>query len=329
MRPKVSILIPIFNVSDYIEKCAESLFRQTFKEIEFIFVNDASQDNSIDKLAKIISLFPEREENIKIIQNDLNQGSAFTKNRALNEASGDYISFVDSDDYIERDMIEVMYQKAIDENADIVVSDMIMEYPSHTEILIDHLSDNDNERFRDIILNNDSHTFLCNKLARRELYLRQDCRAPQGLNYYEDRHIMSRLYYFAEKIVKVNRAFYHYVQYNSLAITKSKIKMHFENVVTFWNLFDEFLKEHNEFEKYEPTLALPKAQSKVRLLIDTNSLHLRKEYADIFLKEEKQCFSSFRNGEKLMLLLVRFRLFATAQLFHNYLLWKNNKTNIF
>ncbi len=323
MTPKVSILVPVYKVSNYIERCVESIFNQTFEELEFIFVNDATPDDSMEKLERLIEKFPNRSNNIKILHHSRNQGTAFTKNEALNVATGEYISFVDSDDYIEYDMIETMYKKAIQTDADIVISDMIMEYSGHTEIVVDNLSKNENEHFADIILNDHSHTFLCNKLVRRELYVRPDCRVPNGLNYYEDRHIMSRLYYFAKNIVKINQAFYHYVHYNSLAITKNKTRMHFENVVTFWNLFDDFLREHNEYEKYESILALPKAQSKVRLMIDTHSTKLRKEYANIFLDEEKRCFSTFRQGEKLMLTLVRYRLFGLAQLFHNLLVWKN------
>lgn len=325
MNPNVSLLVAVYKASAYIEKCVESIFNQTFEDIEYIFVNDATPDNSIEKLQDILERFPKRKEQAKIIHHIVNKGSASSKNEAINVATGNYILFVDSDDYIEPDMVERLYQKAIQENADIVVSDMIMEYSDHSVIVNDYLSDNKNEYFSDLIKNEQSHSFLCNKLVRRSLYLHPKCRVPNGLNYYEDRHIMTRLYYFAKKIVKVDRAFYHYVQYNSSAITKTKGRMHFENAILFWNLFDNFLREHNEFEKYKPILALPKAQSKVRLMIDTHSSQLRKEYADIFQKEERQSFSTFRKGEKLMLLLVRYRLFGLAQIFHEFIVWKNKK----
>ncbi|MEI6754171.1 MAG: glycosyltransferase family 2 protein [Paludibacter sp.] len=327
MNPTVSILVPIYKVSDYIEKCAESLFNQTFVDIEYIFVNDATPDDSIEKLEAVIKCYPARKDKVTILHHQANQGLAAARNTALDAAKGAYIAVVDSDDYIESDMIEVMYKKAINANADIVVSDMIMEYPDRTEILEDYLSSDDNEHFSDIIRNEQSHSFLCDKLVRRELYLMTECRVPQGLDYYEDRHVMSRLYYFAHKIVKVNRAFYHYVHYNSLAITKNKTRMHFENVVTFWNSFEDFLKEHNEYEKYKHLLALPKTQSKVRLMIDTNTASLRSEYADIFAHEELIYIKSFRRGERLMMWLVRNRHFNMAQWFHDLLKWKNKKHN--
>lgn len=325
MNPKVSILVPVYNVSAYIEKCAESLFNQTFQDIEFIFVDDATPDDSIEKLSIIIEKFPLREKQISILHHDSNRGLAAARNTALEASKGEYIAVVDSDDYIEPDMIEVLYKKAIKENAEIVISDMIMEYHDRTEILQDYLSSNDNEHFTDIIKNEQSHSFLCDKLVHRSLYLRADCRVPEGLNYYEDRYVMSRIFYFAKKIVKVDRAFYHYVHYNSLAITKTKNSMHFENVVRFWSQFDEFLKEHNEYEKYKEIMTFPKMQSKVRLMIDTHSSQLRKEYCSIFIEEEKICFNLFNKGERLMLLLVRYKLYFLAQLFHNYLVKKHLK----
>lgn len=323
MNPKISILVPVFKVSRFIEKCAESLFSQTFKDIEFIFVNDNTPDESIEILEEVIKRYPTRKNRITIIDHKANQGLAASRNTALDAATGDYIAIVDSDDFIEPEMIEVLYKKAIDTNADIVVSDMIMEYPNRTEILVDYLSENKDDHFGDIIRNIESHTFLCNKLVRRELYLRRDCRVPYGLDYYEDRHVMTRLFYFAKKIVKVNQAFYHYVHYNSSAITKNKTRMHFENVVIFWNSFDEFLVEHNEFEKYKSIISLAKAQSKLRLMIDTNSMTIRKEYADIFAWEVEQNIKSFTLGERVLINLIKNKHFHTVQMLHDYWKWKN------
>lgn len=325
MIPKVSILIAIYNVSEYIERCARSLFNQTLLEIEYVFVNDATPDDSIDKLLNIIEEYPERKKQIKIIHHFTNRGSAAARNTGIDASIGDYIAVVDSDDYIDPEMIEVLYMKAKAENADIVVSDMIMEYPDRTVILCDNLSKNENEQFYEIIKNEQSHTFFCDKLVRRDLYTRPDCRVPEGLNYYEDRHVMTRLFYFAKKIVKVDQAFYHYVHYNALAITKTKERMHFENVVQFWELLDTFLKEHNEYEKYKRVIEISKIQSKVRLMIDTHSSQLRKEFANMFHDEETNCISDFKRGEKLMLLLVRHEYFGLAQLFHNFLVLKHKK----
>ncbi len=123
--------------------------------------------------------------------------------------------------------------------------------------------------------------------------------------------------------MKVNAGFYHYVHYNTQAITKLKNRMHFENVVLFWNLLDEFLIKYNEYDKLLPITDKAKIESKDRLMIDTHSSELRKEIATIFYEEETRCLNQFKRGEKLMLLLIRYKLFGLAQLFHFYLVQKH------
>ena len=325
MSAKVSILVPIYNVSTYIEKCANSLFSQTFTDIEYIFVNDATPDDSIEKLQKVIEKYPNRKENITIIQHAENRGLAVARNTAKYAANGDYVLVVDSDDYIEEQMVEILYKKAITDNADIVISDIFIETKNGTVIFNDYLSDNKQDHFVDIMKNNKSSPSLCNKLIKRTLYILDECSVPANLNYFEDRHVIIRLFYFADKIVKLNQPFYHYIQYNPESITKTKTRMHFENIVMFWLLLDNFLKENGLFEKYKKNLELARVQNKVSLLIETNSTTLRREFATIFFDEETNCIKHFKRGEKLMLLLVRYKMFLIAQLFHIYLVIKNRK----
>lgn len=325
MIPKVSILIAIYNVSEYIEKCAHSLFNQTFTDIEYIFVNDGSLDTSIEKLLNVIEQYPERKNQIKIFHHLINKGSAAAKNTAIDNSTGCYISFVDSDDYIDPEMIEVLYMKAKAENADIVVSDFFIESKKKSIIVCDYISEIKENNFINMIKHEQTSSSMCNKLVKSTLYKRDDCRVTETLNYCEDWHIMTRLFFYANKIVKINQAYYHYIQYNKNSITKTINHMHFENVVQFWELLDTFLKEHNEFEKYKQVIEISKIQSKVRLMIDTQSSKLRKEFANMFHDEETNCISDFKRGEKLMLLLVRYKYFGLAQLFHNFLVLKHKK----
>jgi glycosyltransferase involved in cell wall biosynthesis len=323
MNLKVSVLVPIYKVSDFIEKCAESLFNQTFEDLEYIFVNDATPDNSIEILLKTLEKFPKRKDQVQIIHHEFNRGLAAARNTALDASRGKYIAIVDSDDYIESDMIEKLYKKATEENADLVIMDYIIENVEGPMVISEYVSEVSSQTFHDFIVNDSFTTVLWNKLILRSLYANPLCRVPEGLNFMEDKHVVSRLFFYATKIVKLEGVFYHYIKYNDNAITNKIVKMHFENVVTFWNLFDEFLKEHNEYEKYKPYLALPKIQSKVRLMIGTNSASLRIEYAEIFAEEELVCIKSFRRGERIMLWLIRNKHFDLAQWFHDLLVWKN------
>jgi|ERR1035437_1631747 glycosyltransferase involved in cell wall biosynthesis len=324
MNPKVSILIPIYKSSAFIEKCAESLFNQTFDDIEYIFVNDATPDDSMSKLQKVIDQYPKRKDRIKIIHHSINKGSAAAKNSAIDASTCEYISFVDSDDFIDPEMIELLYDKSLIENADIVVCNFVIECNDYSFIFNDRIYGNSNDNFLNMILHKETSSSMCNKLVKSHLYKRFDCRVPENMNYCEDWYIMTRIYHYATKIVKIEKPLYHYIQYNNNSITKTITRMHFENVLQFWNLLDNFLRKHNEYEKYKPIMALPKTQSKVRLMIDTHSSKLRKEYAGMFREEEKQCITHFTKGEQLMLYLIRYRLFFLAQLFHRYLVIKNS-----
>ena len=123
IKPKVSVIVPIFTVEKYIERCARSLFLQTLDEIEFVFVADCSPDNSISILKSIILEYPRRINQIKIIRHEINKGVAASRVTGVEACSGDFIIHCDSDDDIDIRMYELMYEKAINEDADVVSCD--------------------------------------------------------------------------------------------------------------------------------------------------------------------------------------------------------------
>jgi hypothetical protein len=198
-----------------------------------------------------------------------------------------------------------------------------LEYQDKTIFFQDYLPENKNEQLANLLKFEQSSPALWNKLILRTLYTRPDCRVPEGLNYMEDRHVMVRLFFFAQKIVKVNKAFYHYVQYNVNSITKTKNRMHFDNVILFWLLLDTFIKQHHEYNKFEQIIGTTKTQNKIQLMIGTNSSNLRKEYSNIFQEEEMKHRKEFKKVERLMLFLVRNKFYNFAQLLRFLLVFKN------
>ena len=128
---KVSVIVPVYNVEKYIKKCLNSLVNQTLDEVEIVVVNDGSPDNS----QKIIDEYTKKYKNIKSYVKE-NGGLSDARNYGIKRATGKYISFVDSDDYIRKDMLEKMYNYAIQKNFDVVVCDSINVYSDGTEILI-------------------------------------------------------------------------------------------------------------------------------------------------------------------------------------------------
>ena len=319
MTPAVSILVPVYNVSNFIERCAHSLFQQTFDNIEYIFVNDCTPDDSIEKLQKIIEQYPKRKEQVKIIHHEKNRGPAAARNTAIDNSAGHYITVVDSDDYIELDMIELMYRQAEEEQADMVVSDMFIEHKNKTTMLLSLLSDTKEGHFLDLLERQISKN-LCSKLVRREFYELSENRAPEGLNIFEDQHIAYRLFFCVNKIVKAQKPFYHYVQYNPVSITQKTTKQMFENYVQFWQLLDVFLKEINIYNKYADRIEYIKVSDKISLFIRTNSCKLRKQYAWLFRNFEMKYFHKLHFGGRLMLFFTHYRMFLLAQLTY-WLLW--------
>ena len=113
--PKVSVIIPIYNAQDYLERCLDSVCNQTLKDIEIICVNDASTDKSID----ILNKYAQRYQNMKVIDCKINGGESVARNIGMENATGEYLGFVDNDDEIDVDFYEKLYNKATEKNADI------------------------------------------------------------------------------------------------------------------------------------------------------------------------------------------------------------------
>lgn len=118
--PKVSVIIPIYNIEKYIEECVISLFEQTLDDIEYIFVNDCTPDNSIKILQQIMQKYPVRKSQVRIIEMEVNSGQAAVRKRGIAEATGEFVIFCDGDDWVDKSMYKQMYELATKHNYDVV-----------------------------------------------------------------------------------------------------------------------------------------------------------------------------------------------------------------
>jgi glycosyltransferase involved in cell wall biosynthesis len=320
---KVSILVPVYNVSKYIEHCAHSLLSQTFQDLEFIFVDDCTPDNSMVLLENVLEKYPQRIDQVKFIHHTENKGIGATRNTAYKASSGKYILYIDSDDSIEKEMVKLLYDKIETEMAEIAVCDIFVEHAKGSKIVVDNVYESNEENLQNVIEGTNSLSSLVNKLILAELFSR--CQMiPDGLNYGEDRFLMMQLYYYANKIVKVNLPLYHYVN-NSHSISHSVSEKHYENTLLRWTLIEEFYKEHNVYEKYKDIIGFTKIKSKGELLINTSQVNLRKRYADMFSAEEKKYLCQQSLDKKIILFLVRNKMFSFAQIFSKQLNLYNRK----
>ncbi len=223
-RPKISVVIPVYNASKYIQRCALSLFEQTLSDIEYIFVNDCTPDNSVEILKDLISKYPSRLKYIKIIDHQENLGQWGARTTGINHATGEYIIHCDSDDWVEINMYETMYNVAKTKDADIVVCDYFYEYYNKTEAV----NSGFNNISPTIAVFNDYirplHWGMWNKLIRREIFIKYKILPFKDVNMWEDVGIMYRVFYHAKSLHCVNIPLYHYNQNNVTAITKDKTK---------------------------------------------------------------------------------------------------------
>lgn len=209
--PLVSVIIPIYGVEQYIERCARSLFEQTLKDIEYIFVDDATKDHSIKILQNIIEEYPERKSNVTIIHHKTNQGLPQARKTGIKNANGKYIAHCDSDDSVDKEMYQVMVEHAEKEKFDIVICDLLKidstnryhqsffkETPSDKDYIFTNL-------FRNTCLHN-----LVGLLCNHQLYS-NDLNYPTA-NMGEDFALVAQLFYYAHKIGYIQQPFYHYYQ---------------------------------------------------------------------------------------------------------------------
>ncbi|MBS9768944.1 MAG: glycosyltransferase family 2 protein [Flavobacteriaceae bacterium] len=247
---KVTIIIPIYNVAKYIERCVVSLFEQDFKDIEYIFVNDCTPDNSVEILEKIIEKYPNRKPNVKIIHHEKNRGLGWARKTGLEHATGEYILHTDSDDWCELDMVLSLYNKAKETNADIVACDIYMNYVDKEIYKKQNYTGNIKNDFQQLLLCSLSPS-VCNKLTKRSLYIDNNIYPPTEISMFEDRWLNIRLFSNTNKIAYVNRAFYHYWQGNENSIcTKTSTKT-WNDIRWYVQTTKVFLEEKELYNQYK------------------------------------------------------------------------------
>lgn len=241
----VSVIVPIYGVEKYIERCARSIFEQAYENLEIIFVNDCTPDNSIEILNNVIEEYPNRKSQTRIINHEHNKGLAGARLTGLNASTGYYIQNIDSDDYLDQNMIDEMVALAEKESADITICDFMYIYPNLTKHLHVNPSLNPHVLLQQV-LTGEVHSSVCNKLIKRSLYFNNDIFPIEGLNMREDLSVMFCLLYFAKKIAYIPKPFYQYFKGNENSYTTTKMNhSQQKNAIQISQLMEEFSNTHN------------------------------------------------------------------------------------
>ena len=202
----ISIIVPVYNVESYLDECIQSIVSQSYNNWECILINDGSTDKS----GEICDTWANKDHRIHVIHQS-NQGVSTARNTGIQYAKGEFITFIDSDDWIEPNMYEAMYSVATQQDADIVICGYADEYVKRAEVY-----NNDNktviytqdEAIERLIYDNEIRSYLWDKLFRREILGDE---MPKG-RIFEDYAIMPRWFANAKKIVSLHVPLYHYRQ---------------------------------------------------------------------------------------------------------------------
>lgn len=214
--PKVSIIIPVYGVEKYIERCARSLFEQTLDDIEYLFIDDCTPDKSVEILKRVLEEYPHRKSQVVIHRMEQNSGQAKVREWGMQNATGEYVIHCDSDDWVDIHMYEEMYNKAIEEDADVVVCDYVVTNGTSVIKTINACHAKSPGQLIEKCLFQRDPWSICNKLFKRNAYY--NIEYPKGAMG-EDMAITIQLLWNCKTLSYINKPYYQYF-YNSESITK-------------------------------------------------------------------------------------------------------------
>ena len=283
---KISVISPFYKVAPFIERCAESLLNQTLQDVEFIFVDDASPDESRAILEKVIEKHPDR--NVRIVTHEVNKGLPAARNTGLAEATGDFIYHCDSDDWVETDMLEKMYKAAIDNQADFVYCDFWMQFEKSARYMVNPTYTDPEQMIKEGFLAGLMKYNVWNKLIKRSLY--DGLSFPAGHGMGEDMTIILAATK-ATRVAHVPEALYHYVKLNMNAFSNTFSERHLTDIQFNTARTLEGLKDWDVPEK-DKYLSFFKLNIKLPFLLsgDKNQYRLWKEWfpeSDKYVLENK------------------------------------------
>lgn len=282
--PKVSVIIPVYGVEKYIERCARSLFEQTLDDIEYLFIDDCTPDKSVEILRSVLEEFPHRKEQVLIHKMERNSGQALVREWGMKNAKGDYVIHCDSDDWPEKDQYEIMYKTAIDEDADMVFCDHYLFYPGGERVLYQRNINFENrlEIVRKMLEGYCGINQLWACMVSRNLI--NKISFPKG-NQGEDQAMMFQFVYYCNKIKRIEKPLYnYYINPNSIVRISTPAKIIERATATEWNvsLVISFLEKNNLTELFSEQIISYKFKPRAVLSICMYSSACRQMWYGVF-----------------------------------------------
>ena len=301
---KVSILVPFYKVENYVGRCVESLFTQTYKNIEYVFVNDCTPDGSMEVINEKINKYGMNDKCKMIIHNQ-NQGISASRNDCLDNMTGDFFLFIDSDDYIDKDMVELLVDAAIKEDADISGCGYIEEFADHSVEHPQKYTNDHGEMMRAI-------TLLTIKGVMWKLLVRStivtehkdEVRFIPDRNMVDDYLFCCQIFYYAKRFASVDRCMYHWIQYNPNNYTHTTV-FAVESQAAAIRKTEDFYREKGVYDVVKTELIQRKFISKLPLLFDKECIDVVR-WRNLFPESNNVWKEmSFSLGNKMLFLLAQ------------------------
>lgn len=263
LSKKISIIIPVYNSEDFLRTCLDSLTKQSYKTLELIIVNDGSPKNC----KEIANEYMQKDDRIKYVEHEKNKGLFQARITGFENSTGDYIAFLDADDYVSNDYYRELIQKAEDTNSDIVFAKTVMDYGKDNRRIY-NLFDfpfeelNGEECYEEFYnqegLNFSWHT-LPNKIYSRRIWNKALVEYKKINKHFimtEDFAFANVLFYYAKKITKVDRVAFFYTKHEGASTSVNdmsfkKANKNIEDLTTSFSFVENFLKEKGVYEKYQ------------------------------------------------------------------------------
>lgn len=244
VSPKISIIVPVYNAEKYLHRCIDSILTQTFSDFELLLIDDGSTDNS----GAICDEYAKTDSRIKVFHKE-NGGVSSARNLGLAKAHGEWIAFVDADDKLDSKMYELLFDKAIYTNADIVVCDFYLDYGNTLKVvksMPDSICKTDFIRFYIV-----SWSVVWNMLTRKKIYEEYNIVFPDKMAYSEDFFVGIKLLYHAGIVAYVDVPLYYYNRVNYSAATKNIGANSYQMILKSEAGIVEFLTEKGVIALYE------------------------------------------------------------------------------
>ena len=278
---KISIIVPVYHTAKYLHRCIESVLAQTFTDWEMLLIDDGSTDDS----AIICDEYAAKDERIRVFHKE-NGGVSSARNLGLDHAQGEWITFIDADDWVEPEMLAKMLAKAEESDADVVICDLRFVWHEQSSVYssIDWNDDKTESLNRYIA---SSWTCMCSSMAKRSLYADHNLHSPSEITYCEDFHLMVRLCHFAKRVVHIAEPFYNYRQILSSAVHNLNPKTEADEQWAYADTI-RFLKEQGAYEAFRRAMCWRMLKATQEMVLD------RKRWGDFrnILPEKRQYICS-------------------------------------